>query len=509
MTTKSATEVKDVQIVRQGGKIVLPEAWPNDKMYDMGIEWLTRKKKEAETEFAVMAEFDAFPLDGAVALHRALADIYGWVDSVPTPGFFGPSPPALIAVPTGVKSFVQVPWGRLQIPGVAGFLNTALKPHPVPKFVLNGKTLNKHKEEIGRVIERTRYFLESQSIYKGQAVRLSLRWKREEDDFDPMEHAPKYIDLGQDAVSRLILSREAAKSVEVCVFGHIRYREQILREEGKWKRGVLLAGPYGCGKSMTAKATAQVAVENGVTFVYIDDARDLAEAYKFARQYMPAVIFCEDVDRVVQHERTAEVDEVLNILDGVDTKDDQILTVVTTNHVENISPALLRPGRFDNYVVIGPPDALAAERLLRVYGRGVFAPGTDLTGVAQRVARHRLIPAMIEEIARRSRLAARVRLGGGCPVGSVTQEDLLNTMEGMEPHWKLLEPKAEDKRSDFEKAADTHARVLGEALRDVGLGLEANGTTPEPEDDDDLLNLPEEYDLIGSETAPGNGSPGL
>jgi SpoVK/Ycf46/Vps4 family AAA+-type ATPase len=70
------------------------------------------------------------------------------------------------------------------------------------------------------------------------------------------------------------------------------------------KRGVLLEGPYGTGKTLTAFVTAKKCVENGWTFIMLDRVAALKEALTFARMYAPAVVFAEDIDRSVEGERT-------------------------------------------------------------------------------------------------------------------------------------------------------------------------------------------------------------
>ena len=149
------------------------------------------------------------------------------------------------------------------------------------------------------------------------------------------------------------------------------------------KRGVLLGGKYGTGKTLAATVAARLAQDNGITYVYTPRADELGDAIAFAKQYQsPAcVVFCEDIDRQVTGQRTVAMDDILNILDGVDTKTDNIITVLTTNHLDNVNQAMLRPGRLDAIINVETPDAYTAERLVRHYGGEAINAAEDLTEV--------------------------------------------------------------------------------------------------------------------------------
>jgi transitional endoplasmic reticulum ATPase len=62
----------------------------------------------------------------------------------------------------------------------------------------------------------------------------------------------------------------------------------------------------------------------------------------------------------------------LNEIDGVESKGKELITILTSNHAENINQAMLRPGRLDAVLSIQAPDAFAAEKLIRLYARGLI-----------------------------------------------------------------------------------------------------------------------------------------
>ena len=192
----------------------------------------------------------------------------------------------------------------------------------------------------------------------------------------------------------------------------------------------------------------QQQTQRGWTFIYLKDVTRLAQAYAFAEHYQPAVIFAEDIDQILKDERrSSEINDVLNALDGIDSRGMEVVTVLTTNHLEKITKAMLRPGRLDTVVSVKPPDAAAAIRLVRLYAGERLEDNTDLSKAGELLAGE--IPALIREVVERSKLAALRRDGDLKLVG----EDIEVTARSMKAHMTLLKPVEPDKRSDREKAA--------------------------------------------------------
>lgn len=457
---------KDVTVVREGKKVILPEKMT----YDEAIEWMKRKKAEDEREVAVHEEIDCFPLDGAVSFHKALAEIYGWTENVPTPGFFGPSPPTMVGVAVSPTETIQVPWGRVQVPAIDGFLQTGMAGDQV-QFHLNGKVKQKNVADVRKIVDRTKEILRDRSIYRAKAVKIDFAWMREDEpDFNPTSNAPHFMDVSGVKPEELIFGDEIQTAIDLGLFVPIEQSASLRKYQIPLKRGILLAGAYGTGKTLCSLVTAKKAVDNGWTFLYLTDVDDLATALTFAKLYSPCVVFAEDVDRVTSGSRSSEIDEILNTLDGVDSKRDEVICVLTTNHLDTINPAMLRPGRLDTLVNVLPPDEDAAQRLLKLYGRGLIAPSTDLRAVAQRLAGK--IPAIIRETVERAKIAAIARqardgtLAEGID-GHVTEWDLLAAASSMEAHHELLAPREDDRRSVADVIADGIGVRIGEAIEVV------------------------------------------
>lgn len=418
-------KVSDPGFERQGSKIILP-AIPSPMPIVEAVGALLRYMEEEETEMDAREDILAFPADAAVAFNKALKEIYGWAESVPTPGFFGPQPPQMITVQTGPKKtdFVQVPWGSFQIPGIENRLTLDAYPTPDGMMtVLYGSVKKRERHVLVNLANRTREILELESIYKGKAIEL----RPAADGTLDLSNAPTFFDPGN---AELILNDDEMGHLESSLWAPIKYTMQCISAKIPLKRGVLLEGSYGIGKTLCGKQTASIAIDNGWTFIMLDDVRALKTALIFAKRYQPAIVFAEDIDRLAAN-RDQAGNDLLNVIDGVISKDAQVITVLTTNFVEKINKAMLRPGRLDAVISVRPPQAKAVKRLLRLYGRDQLDSNEPLEKISDALAGQ--IPATIREVVERSKLSMiynqRTR---------VTEEDLLNAAHGMKAHLDLL-----------------------------------------------------------------------
>lgn len=450
-------EFEDVNVVNKGKKIIIPE----DMSYTDAINWIKRKRKQEETEVAVQIKVDAFPLDGACATMDVLKIMYGWSDLVPRPSFFGPQPPQMISVETGPNGESrQVPWGDMQIPKIEGTLTTGFTmDDDRPCFELRGVVKRKHEKVIQKIGDAIKERVKTHSIYRGKAIRM--RFRDQDGDrikFNP-SIAPKFEDLKGIRPEDLIFSRETAEQLETSLFTPVEYTDACRDQNIPLKRGVLLEGPFGTGKTLTAAVLASICVENGWTFLYVEDVRDLDMALKFARLYQPCVVFGEDIDRAVGIKRNSDVDQILNTLDGIGSKKAEIFTVLTTNNVEVIGPAFLRPGRIDTVVHIGPPDEEAAVKLVRLYGNGrVEGSDAEIASAVEPVIGSNA--AFLQEVTERSNLAAvRRTKGEGDP--TIHPTDIKYAADQMAAHLRLSSP---DKEGVEDNPIETFAKGLGDQL---------------------------------------------
>lgn len=451
--------IRDVDVDRQGGKIIVPEGMD----YNVAIAALKRRAAEEEQDINVNHDFDFTPPEGAIALLRTLKELYNFVSALSNPGFFGPRPPVFMSIETGVGTTESVPWGNMAIPGVTGYVTTSIYwVDGTPRFRLSGVVRGKDKAAVQKIADHMRQ--RTDSLYRGKAIRAAFP---EQDDNTTLEDFfPKFMELPKLGIQDLIFSDEIQDLIDTALFTPIEHA-QACRDNGiSLKRGILLEGPFGVGKTLTATVTARKCVENGWTFIYLKTVEDLPRAIHFAKGYQPAVIFAEDIDQVLSDpdQRDEQVNEILNSSDGIDTKGLEIITVLTTNNVDKITTAMLRPGRLDTIVQVRAPDANAAIRLVKLFAGDQLAADQDFTQVGELLAG--CIPAMIQEAVKRSKLGAVRRAARGGKL-EITARDVEIAAISMVAHMKLLEVEKPDTRSDAERAAGIYGNSLGEALAKV------------------------------------------
>ncbi len=450
--------VMAAEVVRSGEKLTLPTGMGIPR----AIELLKARADYEQQEVAVSAAINCFPHDGAVALHRTLTRIYGWAQAVPTPGFFGPKPPQMLTIETGPRTTIQVPWGRFELPNIQGWISTGYSTNRDGMVIFNLQAMVKRESEltVEKLFAEVRQEALTHSIYRGKAIKMRFL----DSDGDRLElPQPEFMDVDAIDDSLLVYPDSVEQAIETNLFTPIRRVHDCLNNGIPLKRGVLLGGTYGTGKTLAASVAAKLAVQHGVTYLYIPRADELSHALAFARQYQsPAcVVFCEDIDRVTAGDRSVEMDDILNIIDGIDSKTANIIVVLTTNEMEKINPAMLRPGRLDAVINVLPPDAKAAARLLRLYGRGVIAENTDLTRAGELLAGK--IPAIIAEVVKRTKLAQLKYTPEGSRISEVSEQAVVDAAETMRAQMDLLERLTAPKMEVQDTLGDALVRTIGSA----------------------------------------------
>jgi transitional endoplasmic reticulum ATPase len=186
-------------------------------------------------------------------------------------------------------------------------------------------------------------------------------------------------------------------------------------------KGFLLYGPPGTGKTLLAKAVAKEAVANFISMKssdllskwYGESEQQISKMFARARQVAPCVIFIDEIDSLVPARGTSGnepqvtarvVNTILAEMDGMEELN-SIVVIGATNRPALVDPALLRPGRFDELVYVGPPDQTGRELILKIHTRKMpLAQDVDLAALAAQTPRY--TGADLEDVVRRAGLVA-------------------------------------------------------------------------------------------------------
>jgi hypothetical protein len=233
------------------------------------------------------------------------------------------------------------------------------------------------------------------------------------------------------AADQLILAPETLAEVQRQVVEVARHKERLLAAGQHLKRGLLLYGPPGVGKTHTVRYLTSSLVGTTVLQLTGNALHLIAEACSIARALQPAMLIIEDVDLIAEDRgmhpgHHPMLFQLLNEMDGL-AEDADVVFVLTTNRADLLEPALAaRPGRVDQAVELELPGTDARRALFELY-RGNLE--VDTSGLDEVLARTEGVTAsFLKELLRRAALLAATR-AGDTPELSVSQEDLAGALD--------------------------------------------------------------------------------
>ncbi|KAG8469002.1 hypothetical protein KFE25_007520 [Diacronema lutheri] len=210
---------------------------------------------------------------------------------------------------------------------------------------------------------------------------------------------------------------EAIGALREAIEWPLRHARSFARLGVRAPRGVLLYGPPGCSKTLTAKALAS---ESGLNFVAVkgpelfskwvgESEKAVQGLFRKARAAAPAIIFFDEIDALAPSRAGVGAEsaggggggsavgmrvlaQLLHEMDGVGGAEStgsieraHVVVLGATNRPDLIDAALLRPGRFDRLLYVGLPERAARLAILRVHTRGTpLAADVRLEQLAER-----------------------------------------------------------------------------------------------------------------------------
>ncbi len=427
----------EFSVEHKGKKIILPGD-PSPLPLLQAAEILEQMHEEQEQEVAISEVIrSAHYVDGLVAFTDAMEEVFGWTKAVTVRTFFGPRPPVFVDIPISVTESRRVISGRFEMPNVKGWVEVgSAQEKGVTVFRITGMTIRKFQPLFEALAEATRRRVRENSIYRNKSFELLF----DTDTGRISDEPPVFIDLSGSETP--IFGHETEAAIQANILTPIQHSQRCREMNIPLKRGILLEGPYGTGKTLVSRQAGQEAVKHGWTHIVIREPKNLAVALEFARKFQPCVVFVEDIDREMEGEdRTQRIDNILNTLDGVDSKNSEVMVVFTSNHADRINRAMMRPGRLDAVISVQNPDADAALRLAKVYGGSLIDANGDYSGAAEALAGQS--PAIIRETVERAKLYSMDRIQADQDF-YLTPASLVDSAATMKRQLLLLEEKQEE-----------------------------------------------------------------
>jgi hypothetical protein len=271
--------------------------------------------------------------------------------------------------------------------------------------------------------ERLRELADEHNVFRGQVLSFG------QDMFGERGSVLRFHRRRPMAKSDLILPEATFADLRRQVIGVALNRDRLRASGQHLKRGLLLHGPPGVGKTHTVRYLIGELDDTTVVELTGDTLPAIKEACSIARSLQPAMIVVEDVDLIAEQRdryggETPLLFTLLNEMDGL-AEDADVVFLLTTNRADLLEPALAaRPGRVDQAVHIDLPDREARVRLVRLYCRGLALDTSRLDDVLDRT--EGVTASFLKELLRRSAVIAgdRDQHDGSTDALSVTADDL-------------------------------------------------------------------------------------
>ena len=237
----------------------------------------------------------------------------------------------------------------------------------------------------------------------------------------------------------VILPADVLATIRRQVVGVADQRDRLLAARQHLKRGLLLYGPPGVGKTHTLRYLIGQLTDVTIVELTGEALSLIGTACSVARTLQPSMVVVEDVDLIAEDREMFRgghslLFQLLNEMDGL-ADDADVVFVLTTNRPAVLESALAaRPGRVDQAVALELPDAEARRRLFRLYQGGLEVDLSRLDAVVERT--DGVTASFLKELLRRGALLAAEQSRAGRIVVSADQldaalDELLDTRNAM------------------------------------------------------------------------------
>ena len=346
---------KKINYFEQQQKERIIAACNSDMKYAEVLAFIRNEIEKSEQDVSLNYSIKCWKTDGAYQFNQAVEEIFGSVKAMKDTGPSGLGNVNTLDVVLANGLRTKVPFGKISLPdlGEDAYIELNYDKNKA-ELIITGCCKSKYQSMVDDIVERTRQLIATNSIYRNQALEITSA--REE---------PKRLNLDSIDSQLMVLSKQTEFDLQP-LRSRILYPEKCIERGIPLKYGCLLEGKYGTGKTLLAFKTAKEAIDNNWTFIYLKEPTLLAETLRMVkiidRSCNGVIVFVEDIDQVTRGERDSSLQDILNTLDGGDTKDMNVITLFTTNHIELIEPTFLRGKRIGSVITM---DCLDKETALR------------------------------------------------------------------------------------------------------------------------------------------------
>lgn len=203
-------------------------------------------------------------------------------------------------------------------------------------------------------------------------------------------------DIGPSALREVLVEVPDVKWGDI---GGLEKVKSLLKEAVEWPlkypdafermgirpvKGILLYGPPGCGKTLLAKAAATESEANLIAVKgpellskWVGESeKGIRKVFKKAKQTAPTIILFDEIDALApkrrgdvdggSHVTETVVNQILTEMDGIESLEN-VIVIGATNRPDILDSSLLRPGRFDNRILVSAPDKDARLEIFRIH----------------------------------------------------------------------------------------------------------------------------------------------
>ena len=271
------------------------------------------------------------------------------------------------------------------------------------------------EDTVTRVAADVRRLALVHNVYRGQVVSFAQHM------FGEVRGALTFHERPTMTADDLILPPEALDAVTRQVVGVREHRDRLRAAGQHLKRGLLLYGPPGVGKTHTVRYLTAALRDTTIVVLSGASLGMIGVACSVARELQPAMIVVEDVDLIAEERgmhpgQHPLLFQLLNEMDGL-AEDADVVFLLTTNRADVLEPALAqRPGRVDQAVAIDLPDLDARRRLFALYRGDLDVDESRLDTVLERL--EGVTASFLKELLRRAALVAAADQAGQADDGS-------------------------------------------------------------------------------------------